>query len=215
MALVGDFAKLRSLRERIDRLGSDATKEELSKNLAEEARSLILQGFRKETDPYGKRWPAKVFGDGKAVLVRTNELRSGWHPSRISASGFTISPSATAMSYAKHTLGTGLWGPHKAPIVPKNGPFLAFFVKGYITRQARMSVRPVKGSKTWLSAKQYKQWGSATKKLTGSTIFVRSVKGSPPRLMVPNRERGLPRDWKVQFVEATNEFIARQLRGKR
>lgn len=210
MGIRGDFGKLRSWHDRLEKLGSDEVRAKLSKNLAEESRSLILEGFKTETDPYGKKWPAKVFGDGNAVLVRSNELRRGWHPTKISSSGFRISPSATAAKYAKFTLGTGLWGPHKRRITPKKGLYLAFFVKGYVSLAAAKGiVGNVRTSKAARSALK-KTFG---KKRSGSYIFVRSVKGSPPRLMVPQKRRGLPRAWRDALVDTTDEFISHHLRG--
>jgi hypothetical protein len=211
MALRGDFAKLRRLTERIESLGSDATREALAKNMAEEGISLIAQCFRTETDPYGKRWPAKVFGDGNAVLVRSNELRRGWHPSSVTSKGFRLSPSATASKYAKYTLGTGLWGPKKARIVPKNGSFLAFFVKGYVTLAA---TRGIVGANRSSKAAKKSLRSTFGKKRSGSFMFLRSVKGSPPRLMVPNKERGLPEEWRDAFSETAHEFIQNHLKVK-
>lgn len=210
MALTGDFAKLRGLRKRIESLGSDATREALAKNMAQEGKSLVVQGFRTETNPYGEKWPAKVFGDGNAVLVRSNELRRGWSFT-VSPHGFRLFPSATAQKYAKFTLGTGLWGPHKTRIVPKNGPYLAFFVKGYVSLAAARGI--VGPNRTSKAAKKSLR-SVFGKKKSGSYIFVRSVKGARPRLTVPNKARGLPESWKDAFAETAHEFITNHLKGK-
>lgn len=201
MGIRGDFGKLKKWQRQLESLASDEARTALAKNLAEEAISLVQEGFRAETDPYGKQWPAKVFGDGNAVLVRSNELRRGWHRSKVSAHGFRISPSATAAKYAKFTLGTGIYGPSKKPITPKNGTFLAFKTPGYVTRAAvRGMSRKVKRAK----------FGGGR---SGSYIFVRSVKGSPPRLMVPQKKRGLPLKWRDALIDTTDEFIQYHLGG--
>lgn len=201
MGIRGDFGKLKAWQKRLESLGSNEVRERLAKNLAEEAISLVQEGFRTETDPYGKQWAPKVFGDGYAVLVRSNELRRGWHRSKVSAQGFRISPSATAAKYAKFTLGTGVYGPSKKPITPKNGTFLAFKTPGYVTRAAVRGM--AKGAKR-------KKFGGAR---SGSYIFVRSVKGSPPRLMVPQKKRGLPPKWHDALIDTTDEFIQHHLGG--
>jgi hypothetical protein len=131
MALKGDFAKLHKMVLKVQRLGQPEALQDLSDNLAEEAVDLVKGGFAAETDPYGKRWPNKVFGDGRQVLVgRSQQLRGGWHRTRLDHKGFRISPSKSA-PYAKyHQGGTGIFGPRRSPIVPVRAKILRFTAYG-------------------------------------------------------------------------------------
>lgn len=74
--------------------------ESMSRNMAEEAISLIAGGFRKQSDPYGRAWQKKKAPDGRNILVgKTARLRNGWKVTRASRGGFTVSPS---VDYAVH-----------------------------------------------------------------------------------------------------------------
>jgi len=60
----------------------------------------VKDGFRKETDPYGKRWARKKKPDGRKVLSgKTSNLKGGWHYQRTDRGGFTISP---GVGYAQY-----------------------------------------------------------------------------------------------------------------
>jgi hypothetical protein len=176
MALKGDFAKLHKMVLKVQRLGQPEALQDLSDNLAEEAVDLVKGGFAAETDPYGKRWPNKVFGDGRQVLVgRSQQLRGGWHRTRLDHKGFRISPSKSA-PYAKyHQGGTGIFGPRRSPIVPVRAKILRFTAYG----------KTSKGD---------------------STIFARSVKGCPKRMMVP-RKGDLPPAWGQAFEECSHDWF--------
>jgi phage gpG-like protein len=126
--------------KKIESVGSAQGLTELSDALAEEALDLVAEGFRKETDPYGKRWASKAISNGKPVLVgRTARLRRGWHRKASSARGFRIGP---AVNYARHhQSGTGLYGPRKQPIRPTTKKALAWQVG-----KTRYIARSVKGA---------------------------------------------------------------------
>jgi hypothetical protein len=201
VALKGDFAKLNRRIAQIERLGSPDGMKKLTDNLAEEAVSLILWGFQIETDPYGAKWKAKVFGDGRQVLVgNTTRLRRGYKRGivRSDGRGFRVSPSVIYARY--HQEGTGIYGPKKRKIVPKNGKVLGFYAEGYISKAAAARVRSQAGNK-------------AVSKMKGSTLYFRSVKGCPKRMMVP-RKGELPAAWGEAFIETTNEWFQQNF-GKR
>lgn len=216
MALKGDFAKLHKMVLKVQRLGQPEALQDLSDNLAEEAVDLVKAGFAAETDPYGKRWPNKVFGDGRQVLVgRSQQLRGGWHPTRLDHKGFRISPSKSA-PYAKyHQGGTGIFGPKKKPITGKNGGPLSFFAEGYVTRAAASKVRysAMSGyqAKAGASVAQRMRGmrsagAKAVSGMNGSTIIFRSVKGCPKRMMVP-RKGDLPAAWGQAFEECSHDWF--------
>lgn len=100
MSIRGDFGKLDQLVRALERLGDDATLSGLSKNLAEEAISLVQEGFRSQSDPYGKAWARKRNPDGRAILVgQTARLRRSWHRVAYGARGFKI---ISAVQYASY-----------------------------------------------------------------------------------------------------------------
>lgn len=78
--------------------------------MAEEMVTLVKDGFRSETDPYGNRWKPKQEPDGRKTLSgETSRLKGGWHVRRTNKGGFTVAPSVT---YAAH---------HQAPRRGRNG----------------------------------------------------------------------------------------------
>lgn len=216
MALKGDFAKLRMYVDKVERLGSPESMQSLTDNLAEEAIDLVVEGMQDETDPYGKRHKPKVFGDGRSVLVgRTTRLLRGWHRVRSDGRGFKIT---SGVGYAKyHQQGTGIYGPRKQKIVPKNGKSLAFFAEGFVTSGAKARQKGIwaasLGPKTRAGSAK-KGFDKAIGKIRGSMIFVRSVKGCPPRKMVPDKN-GLPQAWGDAFSETATVWFRKNFRSSK
>jgi phage gpG-like protein len=80
-------------------LGSDKDLLQLSKALAQAAKSNIALGFRSETDPYGKQWEERANGDtSRSLLVKTGRLKRSWNQ-QVRPYGFKI---RSAVDYAKH-----------------------------------------------------------------------------------------------------------------
>jgi hypothetical protein len=193
VALRGDFAKFRRHIGRVERLGSPDAMRRLTNNLAEEAISLVLEGFQNETDPYGNKWQRKVFKDGRQVLVgSTTRLRRGWKRVRSDGRGFRISPSVIYAVYHQH--GTGIYGPRKRRIEPTTKKVLSFKIQVPVARKARAGASPIVPV-----GKRAGRW-------RGQRIFLRSVKGCPKRLMVP-RKGELPKAWSDAFIETSNEWF--------
>lgn len=193
MALKGDFAAVGEYIARVERLGSRAAMRKLTDNLAEEAISLVLEGFQNETDPYGNKWPGKVFKDGRQVLVgSTTRLRRGWKRVRSDGRGFRISPSVIYAAYHQH--GTGIYGPNKKRIVPTTKKALSFSVQVQVAAKVREGASPIVPV-----GKRAGRW-------RGKRIFLRSVKGCPKRMMVP-RKGELPKAWSDAFVETCNDWF--------
>lgn len=97
----------------------------VARSVAEEAVGLVRDGFRTETDPYGARWRPKVFPDGRKVLSgKTSRLKNGWKARAVTETEIRITPSVNYAEY--HQRGTGVYGPKRHPIVPKNKRALAF-----------------------------------------------------------------------------------------
>jgi hypothetical protein len=94
-------------------------------SVAEEAINLIKDGFRKEVDPYGRKWAEKKFPDGRKVLSgKTGRLKTSWKVTRKTSSEIVISPT---VDYAVHHQdGTGIHGKHKTRVVPSKKKALRF-----------------------------------------------------------------------------------------
>lgn len=94
----GDFKKVDSWAKAMGT--APGLLDQMSKQMAEEAIGLIADGFRGQHDPYGRKWKPKKAADGRNTLVgKTARLRNGWHVTRSSRGGFTVSPS---VNYAVH-----------------------------------------------------------------------------------------------------------------
>ena len=71
-----------------------------SSSLAEECIGLIKDGFRTETDPYGRKWAPKQRPDGRKVLSgKTGRLKGGWKVSKQDQHEVAVTPS---VDYAEH-----------------------------------------------------------------------------------------------------------------
>lgn len=174
--LVGDSARLKAIAKKLEAIGGRHFLTGLSENLAEETLSLISEGFRTATDPYGKAWAGKVFPNGKNPLAgRTARLRRGWHPTNVTALGFGVSPSVDYAAY--HQFGTGIYGPKRSRIEPTNGDVLSFKIPGRAPKRKRRKRGAAKG-----------------KRRRGNWVYFTSVEGSPKRRMIPDG-RGTPRKW--------------------
>lgn len=153
--LTGDLEALTRFGDRVAEIGSQRTLTRLNKELAEEAIIQARDGFREERDPYGKKWPRKVFPDGRKVLRgSTEKLYNGFRVLRADARGFEM---GNVEPHAKFTFGTGLYGPNKRRIYPKTAKALV-----------------IGGSQGRASSGQFTR-----------NLAFHSVKGSPERLIVP------------------------------
>lgn len=103
MGVRGDFAKLRLLARQVKKVGSTSALRELNRNLAEEARELVLEGFDEERAPDGAAWAPITHRIGR-ILQDTGQLRNSWKVKKVTARGFTVSASAKHASY--HQTGT-------------------------------------------------------------------------------------------------------------
>jgi len=87
-----DMRKLEALERVL--ANPDGIREALSGAIAEECLGLIAEGFRRETDPYGRRWKPKQKPDGRKTLSGpTSRLKNGWHIKRQAADQIVIAPS--------------------------------------------------------------------------------------------------------------------------
>ena len=92
-ALTGDFKILDDWIDILETAGDDMM-EFVQQSMAEEFLALIDEGFQKERDPYGRRWPKKQRYDGRKVLHGpTRRLRSGWHIVNADRDSFEVWPS--------------------------------------------------------------------------------------------------------------------------
>lgn len=98
MGLTGDFKKLDRFTDRLE--GAGDVMENVSLNIAEEMLSLTMDGFRREKNPYNRKWQKKQRKDGRKVLVgKTRRLNTGWHVSESSAEASAISPNVDYAIY--------------------------------------------------------------------------------------------------------------------
>lgn len=86
---------LKGLKELANRLDNIAdVKRAIAATQSEEVIDLIVQGFKDETDPYGRRWRKRKRETkrtrGKKVLSREGLLARSWSVREISSKGFRV-----------------------------------------------------------------------------------------------------------------------------
>lgn len=180
-SLTGDFAGLERFAKKVGDLSGARGLTSLNKALGEEAIVQARDGFREERDPYGAKWPKKVFPDGNKILRKSGKLYAGWYLSSVNAQGYVLE---NKEEHAKFTFGTGLWGPHKKRITPKTAKAL--------------SIGGTQGR------------SGPTGQYTRNLAF-RSVKGSPPRLIVPTAGRVSP-IWMRGLKQRATKFLVDKFR---
>lgn len=132
----GDFSSLKKWQKKIEQAPSALIT--VNEQLAEEAISLIREGFSNSTDPYGTAWAPLVLRDG-LPLQDTGGMKAAWFRQRVSASGFIV---ANAKSYASfHQGGTGIYGPRQQRIVPIRAKVLKLGKTGMVARSVRGTPR--------------------------------------------------------------------------
>lgn len=130
--LRGDFAGLSLLRRTMLRAGSPAFRKGVNAVLAQEAMTLIAEGFEQGADPYGTPWLpvdrrpkaagrarngrfTAARGAGGLPLQVTGNLKNGFHPVYTEA-GFTIDSSVI---YAAIHQFSGWAGRNRASFIPQ------------------------------------------------------------------------------------------------
>jgi hypothetical protein len=179
LSLKGGQGNLRSIGLKLKALAATAQiQSAISQNCAEAILDLVKEGVSNEQDPYGKSWPKLVLRAGK-IGKNTGGMVQSLHLSKLGKSGFTV-------AFGKHYAtffhgGTGIYGPTGRPIRPKVAKVLAFSVRG---------AKGFKGSKKGKGTKQF---------------AFRSVKGSPPRPLLP--EGSLPETWRREIMASADEAM--------
>jgi phage gpG-like protein len=101
MGLTGDFRRFKRMLRGIEQLSKPETLSGLNKNLGEEALAQVEEGFSRQRDPYGKRWPKSIRAQntGGQTLTDKARLRRSFSRQGVKASryGFQI---GSAVHYA-------------------------------------------------------------------------------------------------------------------
>jgi len=107
-ALVIDLKQIKALAKKFEKLGKDAMLD-ISEVLANTTVDLALDGFDRETDPYGRKW--KATARGGEILSDSGELKNSIKVKSFSASKFVIDAS---VHYAStHQLGLKIKHPSR------------------------------------------------------------------------------------------------------
>lgn len=170
--------------------------------VALEVVELISDGFANERDPYGRPWKAKYHDDGRAILVHSGRMKTGWH-GRIKKPRRNTRVISPNVDYAKyHQFGTQ--GRTSIGVLHRSQPYVNDFIQAGKVGSKRGR---------FMSRQQAKSLGRK-----GSAIAVRSftihfATGSgkiPARMMIP-ADGDIPPRWQEAidkaFAEAFKEFI--------
>ncbi len=112
MPLFGDFRELDRWHKRLGDLASASFLRAVTREIGNEALTLVKAGFSSQSDPYGKPWKAKKNRDGKPILVgKTRQLRK-FRLKVLGSMHFELR-SGNPDVFAFHQSGTGLAGPSR------------------------------------------------------------------------------------------------------
>lgn len=121
MGITGDWGDLDSLIDGLRRIQDDANRSGLAESLAHSLIDGAHQCFADSADPYGRPWAPLVIRDGKPLLD-SGQLRNSIHAAEASAVKIRIASNAV---YSDHVaLGTGIYGPTRQPIRPRDAKAL-------------------------------------------------------------------------------------------
>jgi hypothetical protein len=105
----GDFNVLKGWADQLKK--APALLGEMSPNMAEETVSLIRDGWRNQSDPYGDAWKPKKANDGRQILVgKTARLKGGWHVVKSARRGWTVAPSVDYAAPHQDPKPRSAWG---------------------------------------------------------------------------------------------------------
>jgi len=128
-SLTGDFSKLTAFTNKIGKLSSDATMRGLAKEIGDEMLFQVQVGFSKSQDPWEKPWASKKFADGRGPLRgQTGKLMRSFVRVYVGPDAVTIANKQPYASFPQ--TGTGVFGPTKSRIYPKNRKALRFKTAG-------------------------------------------------------------------------------------
>ena len=202
MGLTGDFGALDRLRSRLS--GLAGARRSLLQALAEEAETLVDQGFHRGIDPNDRPWAPLKYREGQP-LRDTGRLMNSY-VSRVTEDGVAI---GTNVEYAPpHQFGAHIkphqrTGGHYQP-VNRRGRFIK-------KRTAMPSSTEPDGVKPWEKRKRVRTSGPSTR--------IRYVRGGnyangitiPARPMLPSGEPG--ERWKRGFRRVIASWMREQLEG--
>ncbi len=124
-SLTGDLDALTRFGDRVGAFGNNATMRGLSAELGDESIKLIEKGFALEQDPYGIPWFRKHYPDGRKTLQgATGKLAKSFKVRYVGPDGVIVASSLKRSNFQQS--GTGIYGPSKSIIRPKNGKYLRF-----------------------------------------------------------------------------------------
>lgn len=169
-------AELRKLAASVTRVQRGELTKVLLRDLQEELKDLTDERFRSASAPDGSLWAPLVLRSGRP-LRDTGHLAISFG---ILSKGGKHVGIGSALEYAEHTLGTGIYGPTGRRIYPTQAKALAFTVRG------------AKGA------------GNKRGKRAKKGFVFKSVAGSPPRLILP-RDNTFPESYRQAFDEVAQE----------
>lgn len=119
----GDFDVLKRWQKQLG--NSPKLLADMSAAMAEETITLIADGWRNQSDPYGDPWKPKKADDGRQILVgKTARLRDGWHVVKARRAGWTVAPSVDYASPHQDPKPRPAWGGKSLPrrmMIPTRG----------------------------------------------------------------------------------------------
>ena len=123
MSITGDYGTLERWADDLQKIASQEFARRVSLKFGVQSLKFIREGFKKQSDPFGKQWTAKVKPDGRKILHgETDKLNASWQLEQYGPTGFVIMsavPYALPHQFGASKRGTG-WSLPRRPMTPDN-----------------------------------------------------------------------------------------------
>lgn len=83
------LGKLAEWGARFEKVATDKSRRDLTRDMSRETLNLIEEGFRRESTPYGQKWRPKKMPNGEQILVERNLMRPRFFV-RVGPGHFTV-----------------------------------------------------------------------------------------------------------------------------
>lgn len=138
------MAKLTKWINRLEKVASPQYKVANTKEMSKKTEELILDGFKKESTPYGQKWRPKKVSNGQQILVEKDRMRKSFK-ALVGLDKFTISN--PTVYYNTHQYGDSSRNIPKRQMVPDPNKLPIKWIREYNKIVQERFFRVIKGGR--------------------------------------------------------------------